>query len=144
MSTPNISTNIYLPLFVIFLAIILLCGCTPAGLHYGGDTQRNPSKPEVLYLGYQGARLHQSQIATLWWNNTPGVVEEINHEKKKLTYVGAGHEHILVYRAYSGECEAILSGGVALGMVPDNSKVIIKMNFDNVLTFRLNTIGGFP
>jgi hypothetical protein len=78
MSTPNISTNIYLPLFVIFLVIILLCGCTPAGLHYGDDTQRNPSKPEALYLGYQGARLHQSQIATLWWNNTPGVVEEIN------------------------------------------------------------------
>jgi len=78
MSSLNIRANIYLPLFVIFLAIILLCGCTPAGLHYGGDTQRNPSKPEVLYLGYQGARLHQSQIATLWWNNTPGVVEEIN------------------------------------------------------------------
>lgn len=47
-----------------------------------------------------------------------------DHKKQRLSYVGAGHEHILVYRAASGQCEAILSGGVALGMVPDNSKVI--------------------
>lgn len=43
---------------------------------------------------------------------------------QKMTYVGAGHEHILVYHADSGECEAIVSGGVALGMVADNSKLI--------------------
>lgn len=47
-----------------------------------------------------------------------------DHKNKKLTYVGAGHEHILVYRAKTGVCEAILSGGIALGMVPDNSKII--------------------
>ncbi|MFH1534290.1 MAG: PP2C family protein-serine/threonine phosphatase [Nitrospirota bacterium] len=55
-----------------------------------------------------------------------------DHKLKKLTYVGAGHEYILVYRADSGECEAIMSGGVAIGMVPDNSKIIkekeIKLN----------------
>ncbi len=43
---------------------------------------------------------------------------------QKLTFVGAGHEHILVFRAATGECEKILSGGIALGMVPDNSKII--------------------
>lgn len=43
---------------------------------------------------------------------------------QRLTYVGAGHEHIIVYRAANGSCEAILSGGVALGMLPDNSKVV--------------------
>ena len=47
-----------------------------------------------------------------------------DHQTKKMTYVGAGHEHILVYRAGSGLCEAILSGGTALGMVPDNSKIV--------------------
>lgn len=47
-----------------------------------------------------------------------------NSETSKMSYVGAGHEHILVYRSNTGECDAILSGGVALGMVPDNSKVI--------------------
>lgn len=43
---------------------------------------------------------------------------------KKFTYTGAGHEHILVYRAATGQCEAIVSGGIALGMLADNSKII--------------------
>jgi hypothetical protein len=47
-----------------------------------------------------------------------------DHKTQKMTYVGAGHEHVLIYRAKTGECEAKMSGGVALGMVPDNSKVI--------------------
>ncbi|OGJ42184.1 hypothetical protein A3I58_00455 [Candidatus Peregrinibacteria bacterium RIFCSPLOWO2_02_FULL_39_10] len=49
---------------------------------------------------------------------------------KKMTFVGAGHEHILVYHANSGECEAILSGGVAIGMVPDNSKAIKEQSLN--------------
>ncbi len=47
-------------------------------------------------------------------------------EKQKLTYVGAGHEYILVYRQSIGKCEALKSGGIALGMVPDNSKLIVE------------------
>ncbi len=47
-----------------------------------------------------------------------------DNKTKKLTFVGAGHEHILIYRHTTGVVEAILSGGIALGMVPDNSKVI--------------------
>lgn len=43
---------------------------------------------------------------------------------EKLTFVGAGHEHILIYHTDTGVCEAVLSGGIALGMVPDNSKLI--------------------
>lgn len=53
-----------------------------------------------------------------------------DHAQKKMTYVGAGHEHILVYRADSGICDAILSGGVALGMVPDNSKIVSEKTLD--------------
>lgn len=51
-----------------------------------------------------------------------------DQKTQQLSYVGAGHEHILVYHAGSGECEAILSGGIALGMVPDNSKLIKEQN----------------
>ncbi|MFA7685408.1 MAG: PP2C family protein-serine/threonine phosphatase [Candidatus Gracilibacteria bacterium] len=47
-----------------------------------------------------------------------------DHKTQKMTYVGAGHEHVIVYHTATGECEAILSGGIALGMIPDNSKVI--------------------
>ncbi|MBU1151366.1 SpoIIE family protein phosphatase [Patescibacteria group bacterium] len=43
---------------------------------------------------------------------------------QKLSYVGAGHEHILIYRSKTGECESIKSGGIALGMVADNSELI--------------------
>lgn len=47
-----------------------------------------------------------------------------DHKTQKMTYVGAGHEHIIVYRPSDGSCNAVLSGGIALGMIPDNSKVI--------------------
>jgi HAMP domain-containing protein len=47
-----------------------------------------------------------------------------NEKSQRLSYVGAGHEHILVYRSKTGECDSILGGGVALGMVPDNSKLV--------------------
>ncbi len=51
-------------------------------------------------------------------------------DTKKLSYVGAGHEHILIYRTETGECQEIMSGGIALGMVPDNSKVISEKELD--------------
>ncbi|MFA6992164.1 MAG: PP2C family protein-serine/threonine phosphatase [Candidatus Gracilibacteria bacterium] len=47
-----------------------------------------------------------------------------DHANKKMTYVGAGHERILVYHARTGNCEVVLSGGIALGMLPDNSKIV--------------------
>lgn len=40
---------------------------------------------------------------------------------KKMTYVGAGHEHILVYRKATGQIDDIVSGGTALGMAEDVS-----------------------
>ncbi len=43
--------------------------------------------------------------------------------KQQMYYTGAGHEHILVYRKKSEEVEAIASGGIALGMIPDVSKI---------------------
>lgn len=41
-----------------------------------------------------------------------------------MSYVGAGHEYIIVYSMKTGRCEATVSGGIALGMVPDNSKMV--------------------
>lgn len=42
---------------------------------------------------------------------------------EKMFYTGAGHEHILIYRASEGVCEAIPSGGIALGMADDISEI---------------------
>ena len=47
-----------------------------------------------------------------------------NEKDQKMYYVGCGHEHVLVFRASTGKCDVIPSGGIALGMVPDNSKLI--------------------
>ncbi len=43
---------------------------------------------------------------------------------KKMFYTGCGHEHILIYHALPKNCEIRKTGGIALGMVPDISKII--------------------
>jgi serine phosphatase RsbU (regulator of sigma subunit) len=47
-----------------------------------------------------------------------------NGMTKKMSYVGCGHEHILVFRNKTGLVDVLPSGGIALGMVQDNSKII--------------------
>ncbi len=47
-----------------------------------------------------------------------------NKTQKKLSYIGCGHEHLIIYRAKLGKCEVTVSGGIALGMVADNSKIV--------------------
>lgn len=47
-----------------------------------------------------------------------------NGMTKKMTYVGCGHEHLIVYKAKTGMVEATVSGGIALGMLADNSKIV--------------------
>lgn len=51
-----------------------------------------------------------------------------NHKDQKMTYAGAGHEHVVVYRANTGKCEVRPTGGIALGMVADNSKLIKEID----------------
>ncbi len=43
--------------------------------------------------------------------------------QQRMFYTGAGHEHILVYRKQSETVESITAGGIALGMIPDVSKI---------------------
>ena len=45
-------------------------------------------------------------------------------QQQKMHYTGAGHEHILVYHAKNEKVEAIRSGGIALGMIPDISNIV--------------------
>ena len=46
--------------------------------------------------------------------------------QQKMYYTGAGHEHILHYKAKTGKVDAFRSGGIALGMIPDNSKIALE------------------
>jgi serine phosphatase RsbU (regulator of sigma subunit) len=41
-----------------------------------------------------------------------------------LTFTGAGHEHLLIYRANEGVCEAVPAGGIALAMAEDISEIV--------------------
>jgi len=56
------------------------------------------------------------------------VMLSYNKVTKKMTYVGAGHEYILIYRKATGQVEAIPSGGTALGMIPDVSKTVKEID----------------
>lgn len=47
-----------------------------------------------------------------------------NSRENKLYYTGAGHEHIMIYHKAQGVCEVKQTGGIALGMVPDVSKIV--------------------
>lgn len=47
-----------------------------------------------------------------------------NTQEKRLYFTGAGHEHILLFHKNGGICEVRQTGGIALGMVPDISKIV--------------------
>ncbi|MBL4693941.1 SpoIIE family protein phosphatase [Candidatus Gracilibacteria bacterium] len=49
---------------------------------------------------------------------------------QKMTYVGAGHEHLLIFRSNSGQCDELMGGGIALGMVDDNSQKIKELELE--------------
>lgn len=49
---------------------------------------------------------------------------------KKMSYVGCGHEHVIIYRAATGKVDCEVSGGIALGMVEDNSKIVKEKPLD--------------
>jgi len=47
-----------------------------------------------------------------------------NHDDQKFQYVGAGHESIIHYKASTREINNIKAGGIAIGMLDDNSQLI--------------------
>ncbi len=66
-------------------------------------------------------------------------------EKKteKLFYCGAGHEHVIIFRQKTGTCDVFPSGGIALGMVPDNTALLkeTEIRFEKGDTLVLYTDG---
>jgi sigma-B regulation protein RsbU (phosphoserine phosphatase) len=55
-----------------------------------------------------------------------------NETEKKLYMTGAGHEYLLVYKKKQDKVHAIKSGGVALGMTRDISKLLkeVQISFE--------------
>jgi len=52
------------------------------------------------------------------------VVLRWDKQAQKMYYTGAGHEHILIYHTKTEKVDSIRSGGIALGMIPDVSKIV--------------------
>jgi hypothetical protein len=54
-----------------------------------------------------------------------------------FSFVGAGHEHILHYHASTQKVEKIVTGGIAIGMLPDVSKIVkeqtIQLQHNDIL-----------
>ncbi|MBN2307232.1 PP2C family protein-serine/threonine phosphatase [Candidatus Peregrinibacteria bacterium] len=59
------------------------------------------------------SRLFMTSVALRW-----------DKSNQQMYFTGAGHEHVLVYRKRREEVDAIPSGGIALGMIPDVSKIV--------------------
>jgi len=52
------------------------------------------------------------------------------HKEKKMHFAGGGHEYLLHFKAQEGKCESIMSGGIAIGMLPDVSAIIKEREID--------------
>lgn len=60
-----------------------------------------------------------------------------NKQNREFTYTSAGHDQMVLYRAATKEISLSQKGGMALGMLPDISKIVkenkIKLEKDDVL-----------
>lgn len=65
------------------------------------------------------------------------VMASWNKKTKKVTFTQAGHDPIVHYRASSKDVAELSVGGMALGMIPDLSKVVkpdsVALKKDDVL-----------
>ncbi|MBD3328787.1 SpoIIE family protein phosphatase [Candidatus Peregrinibacteria bacterium] len=51
-------------------------------------------------------------------------------EQNKMSYVSAGHEQLIKYEAATGKVALLPSGGIALGMLPDISKILKEIDVE--------------
>lgn len=87
------------------------------------DTEKNAYDVMVKTNKYLKPRLNATMFMTM-------VMLRFNHPTQTLSYLGAGHEHIIHYHAATATIDTIRSGGIALGMIPDMSKVVKEITLD--------------
>lgn len=87
----------------------------------------------VTSMVYQGVSNGQELIAHTNFLLHPRIASRLfmtsvmlrwDKPNQQMFYTGAGHEHVMVYRKQKEEVEAIASGGIALGMIPDVAKIV--------------------
>lgn len=55
-----------------------------------------------------------------------------DEEQKKMYWTGAGHEHLLVYRAETREVELLRGGGIALRMAPNIEHILKEKEIETL------------
>ncbi len=95
----------------------------PAGLvmvmarsHFRALTKASHDWPANKILGEANRLLHADTKREMFMS---ALLLEWNEDEGKLRWSGAGHEHLIIYRAKTRRSEAIRAGGIALGLVPD-------------------------
>jgi len=94
-------------------------------------------KTTILALAQEGLGLRDLMAKTNHFLhcNTDGslfvslVYLEWTPEERIMRFCSAGHEHILVYRAQTGSVEAIRSGGLVMGILPDIKEQLNESSF---------------
>ncbi len=56
------------------------------------------------------------------------ILMEWNPKTSLLTWVGGGHEYLVHMKTKQGQIESIQAGGIAVGMLADNSKLVKEKN----------------
>jgi serine phosphatase RsbU (regulator of sigma subunit) len=94
--------------------IMMMADTLMTSMVYKGDaTGRDLVVNTNCLLGPRiSSRLFMTSVVLRW-----------NKKDQKMYYTGAGHEHVLVYHTKTEKVDAIRSGGIALGMIPDVSKI---------------------
>ena len=94
-----------------------------SALFYGYSTETNLEKVIVEVNRVLKAKTLTNMFMTL-------CLMQWDASNNKFSYVSAGHDQIIHYKSKERKVELALGGGVALGMLPDISKVIKLQEID--------------
>jgi len=92
-------------------------------IHTFADTCMDSHQLLVQTNKYLKPRIQTTMFMTM-------IMLRWEHLTQKMFYAGAGHETLIHYKSDEGHCDNIRGGGIALGMVPDNEKLIKEQNLD--------------
>lgn len=92
-------------------------------IHTLSDTSKDSRELIAGTNKYLKPRIQTTMFMTM-------VMLRWEHKTQKMFYTGAGHETILHYKRTENLCESLPSGGIALGMVQDNSALVKEKPLD--------------
>lgn len=90
-------------------------------IHTFSDMVENSQQLLTQVNKYLKPRIQSTMFMTM-------VMFRWKHPTKEIFYTGAGHESVVHYKLADQLCENLKCGGIALGMIPDNSKLMKEVS----------------